>query len=78
MEHPIHPVRTWMVAQGVDEVRLSVELRQLGLDYKPSYLHQVVDGYYPPARKLQNALHTITGVSINDIATYPYRAERAA
>lgn len=78
MEHPRTAVDEWMEKQGVDVLRLAVELRHVGVEYEPSYLKQVVDGYYPPSRKLQNALHLVTGVSIDAIATYPYRSKRAS
>jgi hypothetical protein len=77
---PKHAVEAWLEKNGHDHEWLAAELkREHDLDYTAVYLNQVIGiGYYPPGRKLQNALHAITGVSLAKIIGYPYRAERAA
>ena len=80
MDHELTKLQVWIEA---DSKRRSVEKLTSALKKRldhvsAAYIQSIVDGYYPPSRKLARLLAEETGVPMGDILTYAYRAPRAA
>lgn len=73
----VTPLRRKLSKLGWSEDTLVEMLARRGRRASPRYLAMIIDGYYPPGRKLAQILSEVTGVSFESIALYPYRAQRA-
>lgn len=80
MEHPATKLRVWLDEPGKQRSveKLAARVRKHVDRASEKYIEQIVDGYYPPGRKLALALAEETGVPLVDILSFPYRAPRAA
>lgn len=80
MDHEPTKLNAWLNEPGkrrtIAKLTASV-VKRIG-HASEKYIESVVDGYYPPGRKLAIALAEETGVPIADIIGYAYRAKRAA
>lgn len=80
MEHEPTKLRLWVDEPGkrrsIEKLTASVRKR---IDHaSEKYIESIVDGYYPPGRKLARALADETGVDFAEIVGFAYRAPRAA
>jgi hypothetical protein len=80
MTHEPTALRVWLDEPGKRRSveKLTAAVRKHVKHASVAYIESVVDGYYPPSRKLGQALASETGVDLGVIMAHPYRAKRAA
>lgn len=80
MDHAPTKLSIWLAEPGkrrsIEKLTAAV-IKRVG-HASEKYIESVVDGYYPPGRKLAKALAEETGVPFAEIVGYSYRAPRAA
>lgn len=80
MARPVHPLRTWLDAQGLTYSQAAAIAKARGCRISAGFLQQIAGGFngcsYPKAKGLAELL-TEGAVSVEEIMEFPY-ASRAA